>query len=134
MSTAPLARDEDVRRLLDGGYDVNIIGGHLVVKQVPYVTTEKVVAYGFLAYPVTVSGDRVVMDTDHRIWFGGSMPCNDHGQPLTFANPEARDIFPDLPAASFMLSSKPANGYPDQYAKVTCLLYTSDAADDQSTV
>jgi len=119
MSTAPLARDEDVRRLLDGGYDVNIIGGHLVVKQVPYVTTEKVVAYGFLAYPVTVSGDRVVMDTDHRIWFGGSMPCNDHGQPLTFANPEARDIFPDLPAASFMLSSKPANGYPDQYAKVT---------------
>lgn len=119
MSTAPLARDEDLRRLLDDGYDINIMGGHLVVKQVPYVTTEKAVTYGFLAYPVTVSGDRVVMDTDHRIWFGGSAPCNEHGEPLSFANSEARDISPDLPAASFMLSSKPADGYPSQYTKVT---------------
>lgn len=119
MSTAPLARDEDVRRLLDDGYDINIIGGHLVVKQVPYVTTENVVAYGFLAYPVTVSGDRVVMDTDHRIWFGGSVPCNENGQPLTFANHETRNISPDLAAATFMLSSKPPAGYPSQYEKVT---------------
>lgn len=118
MSTAPLARDEDVRRLLDDGYDIGLIGGHLVVKKVPYVTTDQVVAYGFLAYPVTISGDRVVMDTDHRIWFGGSVPCNEHGRPLGFVSPECRDISGHV-AANFMLSSKPAFGYPSQYEKVT---------------
>lgn len=119
MSTAPLARDADLRRLLDDGYDVSLVGGHLVVRQIPYVTIDKVVAYGFLAYPVTVSGDRVVSDTDHRIWFGGSAACNEHGEPLTLANPEARAVTADL-AATFMLSSKPgSNGYPDQYEKVT---------------
>ena len=119
MPTAPLARDADLHRLLDDGYDVTLTGGHLVVRQIPYVTTEKAVGYGFLAYPVTVSGDRVVSDTDHRIWFGGSVPCNKHGQPLTLATPEARAVTSDL-AANFMLSSKPnPNGYPDQYEKVT---------------
>lgn len=137
MSTAPLARDEDLRRLLDDGYDVSLIDGHLVVKQVPYVTAEKVVAYGLLAYPVTVSGDRVVSDTDHRIWFGGSMPCNEHGQPLTLAISEARTISADL-AANFMLSSKPGpEGYPSQYAKVTTyvriLAHPAMALDDSVT-
>lgn len=137
MSTAPLARDEDVRRLLDDGHDVSIVGGHLVVKQVPYVTTEKVVAHGFLAYPVTVSGDVVVMDTDHRIWFGGSVPCNELGQPLAFANAEARVVAPGMDAASFMLSSKPVGGYPSQHAKVTAyvrmLAHPAMALDDGVT-
>ena len=57
--------------------------------------------------------------TDHRIWFGGSAPCDEHGRKLTMANPEARAIADGL-QASFMLSSKPASeGYPDEYTKVT---------------
>lgn len=119
MSTAPLVRDEDVRRLLDDGYDVTITGGHLVVRRIPYATADMTVAYGQLAYPVTVSGDQVVSNTDHRIWFVGSAPCNEHGQQLSCANPEAHAVDADT-AASFMLSSKPASGtYPSQYEKVT---------------
>jgi hypothetical protein len=137
MSTAPLARDADVRRLLDDGYDINLVEGHLVVKQIPYVTADRAVAYGFLAYPVTVSGDRVVSGTDHRIWFGGSVPCNEHGQPLTLANPEARAISADM-AAAFMLSSKPGPaGYPSEYEKVTAyariLAHPAMALDDTVT-
>ncbi|WP_028652636.1 ThiF family adenylyltransferase [Nocardioides halotolerans] len=119
MSTAPLARDEDVRRLLDDGYDVTITGGHLVVRRIPYATADKTVAYGQVAYPVTVSGDRVVSSTDHRIWFVGRAPCNEHGQQLSCANPETHAVDAET-AASFMLSSKPASGaYPSQYEKVT---------------
>ena len=119
MSTAPLARDADLRRLLDDGYDVTLVGGHLVVRNIPYVTAEEAVAYGALAYPVAVSGDRIVSETDHRIWFVGTQPCNERGRPLSCANPEARGITADL-HASFMLSSKPSSGsYPDQYTKVT---------------
>lgn len=119
MSTAPLARDADLRRLLDDGYDANLVDGYLVVKQIPYVTTDRAVAYGFLTYPVTVSGDRIVSGTDHRIWFGGSAPCNEHGQPLILANAEVRPVSVEL-AANFMLSSKPGPaGYPNEYEKVT---------------
>ncbi|GAA1069513.1 ThiF family adenylyltransferase [Mycobacterium cookii] len=119
MSTAPLGPDADLRRLLDDGHDISVIDGHLVVKRVPYVTTDKVVAYGFLAYPVTVSGDSIVSGTDHRIWFGGSAPCNEVGNPFAFANAETLTISPDL-TANFMLSSKPGpQGYPSEYEKVT---------------
>ena len=119
MSTAPLARDADLHRLLDDGYDVRIDAGHLVVRHVPYVTVEQTVAYGLLAYPVTVSGDRVVPGVDdHRIWFGGGVPCDEHGQRLSLANEESRFVSDEV-QLNFMLSSKPQQGYGDQYDKVT---------------
>ena len=119
MSTAPLARDPDLSRLLDDGYDVVVQAGHLIIRHIPYVTEARAIEYGFLAYPVTVSGDRIVSGTDHRIWFGGSAPCDEHGRKLGMANPETREIADGL-QASFMLSSKPSPaGCPDEYTKVT---------------
>lgn len=119
MSTAPLALDEDLRRVLGDGYDAVIQGGHLVIRHVPYVRSDRTVAYGFLTYPVVVSGDRVVSETDHRIWFGGDTPCNELGATLTCVNAEQRTIDDEL-TATYMLSSKPGpEGYPSQYEKVT---------------
>ncbi|MHC3475305.1 ThiF family adenylyltransferase [Streptomyces sp. 7R007] len=119
MSTALLARDPDLSRLLDDGYDVVVHAGHIIVRHIPYVTGNRAVEHGFLAYPMTVSGDRLVSGTDHRIWFGGSIPCDEHGRPLTLANPETRVITEGV-QANFMLSSKPGpNGYPDEYTKIT---------------
>jgi Domain of unknown function (DUF6791)/ThiF family len=119
MPTAPLARDADLSRLLDDGYDVVLQAGHLIVRHIPYVTATKDTDYGFLAYPVTVSGDNIVSGTDHRIWFGGSAPCDEHGGKLPMAHPEERAIAEGV-RATFMLSSKPTPaGYPDQYTKVT---------------
>jgi hypothetical protein len=120
VSTSPIARDPDLGRLLDDGYDVVVQAGHLVIRHIPYVTPGKTVAYGFLTYPVTISGDRIVSDTDHRIWFGGdAAPCNEHGQKISCANPEQRIVSDDY-KADYMLSSKPGpNGYPSEYEKVT---------------
>ena len=49
MSTAPLARDPDLSRLLDDGYDVVVQAGHLIVRHIPYVTEALTIEYGFLA-------------------------------------------------------------------------------------
>jgi len=104
--------------LLDEGYEVAIQGGHLVIQHVPYLDSNLEVRYGFLAYPVSVSGDEIVSQTDHRIWFGGSQPHSALGKPLVLASPETRPIDTDL-TATFMLSSKPASGsYDDQFSKV----------------
>ncbi|MET8978966.1 ThiF family adenylyltransferase [Streptomyces sp. NPDC004539] len=119
MPTAPLARDRDLSRLLDDGYDVVVHAGHIIVRHIPYVTENRTVEHGFLAYPVTISGDRLASATDHRIWFSGSAPCDEHGRPLTLAHPETRVIAEGM-QATFMLSSKPSpDGYPDEYTKIT---------------
>jgi hypothetical protein len=119
MSTAPFVRDPSTSRLLDDGYDLVIQGSHLIVRKVPYVTPAGVVAYGCLAYPVTMSGDRINDDTgDHRIWFIGEQPCDEHGKALPSASAQVRAITKGL-AAGFMISSKPPDGYADQYEKVT---------------
>ncbi|MCO5974825.1 ThiF family adenylyltransferase [Actinoallomurus soli] len=119
MSSAPLARDQDLSRLLDDGYDVVVQAGHLLIQRIPYRTQTGTVEYGVLAYPVTISGDRIVSGTDHRIWWVGSAPCDEQGRRLRMVNDEIRDITDGL-RASFMLSSKPApDGYPDEYSKVT---------------
>lgn len=119
MSSAPLVRDPDISRLLDDGYDVVVQGGHLMIRHIPYLDDQRRVQYGYLAYPVTLSGDRFVSGTDHRIWFIGSRPFDEHGRALTLATPDARAISEGL-RASFMLSSKPSpGGYPDEYSKVT---------------
>ncbi len=121
MSTSLFDRDPLTRRLLDEDYCLSFVGNHLIVERVPYVTTAKAVAYGRLALPVVFSGD-VVQDTsgDHRIWFIGEMPCDQHGQPIPGPSPEAHAITPDL-SADFMISSKPRIGghYANTYDKIT---------------
>lgn len=119
MSSAPLVRDPDLNRLLDDGYDVVVQDGHLIVRQLPFVNEAKEVKYGFLTYPVTVTGDRVVSGTDHRIWFGGGAPSDENGTVLPMASREVHVMSGGM-QAGYMLSSKPGPaGYPDEYTKIT---------------
>jgi hypothetical protein len=121
VSTSPFAPDVSTRRLLDEDYCLTLTGNHLVVEHIPYVTAEKVVAYGRLALPVTFSGDTVQDGSgDHRIWFIGAQPCDEHGQPLAGTQPEPHAVTPEL-IATFMISSKPKSGgvFASTYDKIT---------------
>jgi len=96
-------------------------GNHLIVEHVPYVTSEKRVAYGRLALPIVVSGDLIQDGAgDHRIWFIGDQPCDAHGEPLPGPSPERHAITSDL-VADFMISSKPkgVGVFADMYEKIT---------------
>ena len=107
MSTSPFAADPSTSRLLAEDYCLTFDGNHLIVEHVPYVTAEKVVTYGRLALPVTFSGNIVRDESgDHRIWWIGDQPCDEHGRPLAGPSPETHAITPTL-VASFMISSKP---------------------------
>jgi len=121
MSTSPFDRDPSTRRLLDEDYCLTFEGNHLIVEQIPYVTAAKAVAYGRLALPVTFSGD-IVQDGsgDHRIWFIGEQPCDQHGRPIPGPSLQAHAITPAL-SANFMISSKPKNGgvYANTHDKIT---------------
>jgi hypothetical protein len=121
MSTSPFALDPSTRRLLDEDYCLSFEGNHLIVEHVPYVTANRAVAYGRLALPVVFSGDNVCDGSgDHRIWFAGEQPCDQHGCPLPGPSPDGHSITPEL-RTDFMISSKPKSGaaYADTYEKVT---------------
>lgn len=73
MLENPTALNQDIQRLLDAEYQVTIEGNHLIVDNVPYISSERKVCRGALisAYNV-VNG---ATDTgNHTVWFTGSMP------------------------------------------------------------
>jgi len=120
MSEQLVNHSPDLRRLRDEGYDIEIRANYLLVKQVPYVTVERVVARGILVSELSTSGSTTATPNTHVVTFAGSIPCDDHGCELNaiINQPGAFPVDGTL-TASFMFSSKPAGGYPDYYEKMT---------------
>ncbi len=120
MSEQLVNRSPDLRRLRDEGYDIEIRSNYLLVKQVPYVTAERVVARGILVSELSTSGSTTTTPNTHVVSFVGSIPCDDHGRELDVIINQ-RGAFPvdENLTARCMFSSKPAGGYPDYYEKMT---------------
>lgn len=120
MSSSPIARSRDLRRLREEGYGVSIVSNHLVVKGVPYVTSERLVAHGTLVSELTLAGDQTTTPSTHVVFFAGEPPCDQHGQPIPglVNDPTPRPLAPGL-EVSCSFSRKPAAGYPDYYEKMT---------------
>lgn len=120
MSTAPVSRSPHLQRLRDEGFDIEIRSGHLLVKHVPYVNAEKEVKYGVVVSELSTSGDVATKPSDHTAAFVGGVPCDNLGTPLSkiINTDQPFDVIEGLTAAC-RFSSKPPEGYPDYYAKMT---------------
>jgi hypothetical protein len=120
MSTSPLARSADLRRLHDEGYEIRLQNGHLIVDHVPYVTENRTVAYGTLACKLDLQNDVTQRPDTHVIHFVGEYPCDSNGLPL---NPLRYTTSPvDLGnglVAQHSFSNKPPGGYADYHHKIT---------------
>ncbi|WP_121075444.1 ThiF family adenylyltransferase [Sphingomonas trueperi] len=82
MSAPRTSRSPDLQRLVDDGYDVAIVAGFLVVRDVPYVDRYRQVRRGQLVSRLDLAGDRTVAPRDHQVWFAGALPCDREGRPL----------------------------------------------------
>src|SRR5437660_8898577 len=80
MSEQLVNHSPDLRRLRDEGYDIEIRSNYLLVKQVPYVTAERLVARGILVSELTTSGSSTAPNPYHVVSFVGSIPCDNHGR------------------------------------------------------
>lgn len=120
MSTALVSRSPDLKRLRDEGYDIEIRSGHLLVKHVPYVDADRVVKLGVLVSELSTSGDMATKPSDHTAAFIGGVPCDNIGTPLSkiINSDQPFEVIEGLIAAC-RFSSKPPEGYPDYYAKMT---------------
>src|ERR1035437_4110987 len=74
----------DLMKLLEGGYEFEVIGGHLLVHHIPYLNNDKVIKLGTLVCVLTLaSPTRTAQPQDHTIYFCGETPCDVNGNPLT---------------------------------------------------
>src|SRR5262249_35225316 len=112
MSQRPIARSPDLARLRSDGFDISVVAGHLVVRDVPYVNQNREVARGILISPLTLSGDTTATPGTHVASWVGSTPCTSGGVPikgLQGGSPVSRLSEELAPTMSF--SNKPPGGY-----------------------
>ncbi|HEX8255627.1 MAG TPA: ThiF family adenylyltransferase [Thermoanaerobaculia bacterium] len=120
MSHPLLDRSADLKRLRDEGYDVEIRGGYLLLKDVPYVTPATTVARGTLVSELTLAGNVTIAPGNHVVYFVGEHPCRNDGTPISqIAHSSQRTLLAHDLQVDHAFSNKPPNGYANYYDKMT---------------
>lgn len=78
-----LDHSEDLRKLVNEGYELEVKGTLILVHHIPYVTKNQDIEYGSLVTNLMLNGDKTTRPSDHTIWFTGSLPCNKDGSEIT---------------------------------------------------
>lgn len=112
MSHRLIARSLDLLSLRNEGFNLEVRGGYLLVKDVPYVTAARVVRHdgiliSRLETEVVEAQEVTKQPTDHVCYWTGEHPCHADGQKLrSFENGSAaQDLGADI-RADFTFSAK----------------------------
>ena len=120
MSQRLINLNPELKRLRDEGYEVNVVSGHLLMNNVPYVNSKKEVGYGTLVCPLNMAGELVTYNGQHVIEFAGEYPCNHDGsviEKIRHAS-NTKEIVPGI-TVYHSFSSKPTDNYKNYYEKMT---------------
>jgi len=102
------------------GYFIRIVGGLLVMRDVPYVNSKGQVLIGTLISSLDLAGEVTRTPSTHVAYFDGEFPCGADGQPLhKIAHQTAHVDLGNGVKARHSFSSKPASGYTDYHHKMT---------------
>lgn len=132
MSQRLIDRNDDLRRLRDEGYNVDVQSGYLVVRDVPYVGNGRVVKLGTLIFKLDLAGDKTTAPSTHVAHFDGDYPCNADGTPIEKIRHQSNEteLAPGLRAQhSFSAKPKQTGRYDDYYHQVStyCAILTGQA-------
>lgn len=122
MASELISRSPDLARLRAEGYEVAVKSGYLVITNVPYVTTARVVDRGTLVSELTLANATTTAKPGtHVIHFIGSHPCNPDGLEMNGLgrHGEPNRKLADGLVVNHAFSNKPENSYADYYEKVT---------------
>ncbi len=114
----PIYRSPDIAKLIEGGYEVDVIAGYLVLRSIPYLTEVGEVRRGILGTALELSGDVTARPTDHTVLFAGELPHDTDRNPLPLS---AAGTGVDIGIGSvfnYQFSVKPRKGYRDYHQKM----------------
>lgn len=113
MSQRLIARNPDLKRLQDEGYDVSTQGATLILRDVPYLTSAGEVKRGTLTSTLVLADDTTVSPVDdHVAFFAGEIPYWSVGVPSPHVIGQSLQQSYGGVQVAVQLSSKPKT--PDQ--------------------
>ncbi|MCY3568519.1 MAG: ThiF family adenylyltransferase, partial [Chloroflexi bacterium] len=74
--------NDDLRRLVERGYAVAFDSNHLVIRDIPYVDSGGEVQMGAIVAKLEFIDQERVTQTDHQIFFAGSVPYGLDRKPI----------------------------------------------------
>jgi tRNA A37 threonylcarbamoyladenosine dehydratase len=115
-----ISRNDDLKRLFDDGFEVEVIGAHLIIRSVPYVNVARQVRRGVLVAQLHLNVDVTTPPTRHVVMFAGEFPCDEHGAELVkLKHGNAKNAITEDLQTQYTFSNKPPGGYKDHYQLVT---------------
>jgi hypothetical protein len=75
-------RNDDLRRLVERGYAIAFDSGYLVVRDIPYLDSEGRLQIGAIVTKLEFIDQERVTQTDHQVFFAGSVPYGLDGKPI----------------------------------------------------
>lgn len=120
MSRQPIDRSPPLRRLRDEGYDVDVITGYLLVRDVPYVNANREVKRGVLISLLEVNNDVALPPKDHQAKWFGDHPCNEDGTAIQGLGSSSNNVIIGGMEVklNFSCKPKPADRYDDFHHKI----------------
>jgi hypothetical protein len=120
MSRQLINRSPDLRQLEGDGYEIEIVGGHLILHNIPYVDGSGKIRRGKLASVLDLAGDKTITPKTHVALFSGDHPCDRNGKKLRQLEHSVSDQkISDTMTVNRSFSCKPASGYTDYHHKMT---------------
>lgn len=120
MLLAQINRSQDLKQLVDEGFEVEVKGGHLIVHHIPYVNNSRQIKYGKLITTLALNNDVTLRPDTHVMGFMGDHPCNKDGSIITaIQHSSPNQQLTEGIVMNHTFSNKPANGYDNYYHKVT---------------
>lgn len=109
VSNTPLDHNPAILQLEQEGYHVTLLPSHVVVNNVPYVTSSGNVADGKIIMSVTISGDTVNVNEAHQVDFMGEMPHTAVGESMVgiLSNSATGNQLADGIVSNIKFSNKP---------------------------
>lgn len=120
MSQQLINHSPDLKRMRDEGYEIEVIGGYLIIHHIPYVNRNKEIKFGSLVSTLVLKNVQTTAKPDtHVIHFIGENPCEINGSIITAIqyNNAASNLNANL-KVDRSFSNKPPSGYPNYYEKV----------------
>lgn len=108
-------RSDDLTRLIQEEYDLEIRETNLLVHHVPYVNRSGEVDYGILVSELTTNGERTVQPGGHDIYLVGGVPHDHQHKVVSIVINQNPHDFGEGLVATCRLSGKPSGRMPKDY-------------------
>lgn len=117
MSQELINHSDDLKKLQNEGYEIDVNNGYGMVSHIPYLKSNGEIDYGTLVSKISFIGDKANYNGDHVIYFSGEQPCNIDGtEILPIKHAETNYVFAGVNVKR-SFSNKPDGNYKDYYEK-----------------